>query len=330
VACSPDGQTLLTGCADGHVYLWDLARGSYRKIHALTTPMAAAFSPDGKRFLTAGWDNCVRFWDAATSEPVGRPLPHKAPILSTVLSPDGTRVATGCEDADTAVYVWNLVRGEVLWTLTGHLRKVPALAFSPDSNLLLTGSWDRTARLWDLRTGRPHGEPLCHQDLVQGVAFSPDGMRALTGGDDYTTRLWETATGKPIGLPLRHASKIQAVAFSPDGRLILTGTRDNTARLCEAATGQPLGTPLPHRKEVRAVGFTLDGRHIVTASMDGTACLWQAPAPRPDVLADLTSWLEVYTGLTLGAHGATLSIDAVRFLEALTCVDPGTVGQADN
>ena len=88
---------------------------------------------------------------------------------------------------------------------------------------MLTASYDKTARLWEARTGRPLGIPLEHQDAVLAVAFSPDGRTVLTGSRDKTARLWDARTGKPIGAPLQHQDEVGAVAFSRDGRTVLTG-----------------------------------------------------------------------------------------------------------
>jgi WD40 repeat protein len=158
---------------------------------------------------------------------------------------------------------------------------VVAVAFSPDGRAALTGSYDRTARLWDAATGQPRGEPLRHENWVNAVAFSPDGRAALTGCTDGTARLWDAATGQPRGKPLRHERAVVAVAFSPDGRTILTGSYDRTARLWNAATGQPRGEPLRHQGAVRAVAFSPDGRTALTGSVDWKARLWDTATGKP-------------------------------------------------
>ncbi len=80
-----------------------------------------------------------------------------------------------------------------------HWGLVNSVAFSPDGKTILTGSNDRTARLWDAATGRPIGHPLAIPTAVSSVAFSPDGKTILTGCLDGTARLWDTATGQPVG-----------------------------------------------------------------------------------------------------------------------------------
>ena len=77
--------------------------------------------------------------------------------------------------------------------LSGHKDSVNAVAFSPDGKLVLTGSSDKTARLWEAAGGKPVATLSGLTSVVNAVAFSPDGKLVLTGSADKTARLWETA-----------------------------------------------------------------------------------------------------------------------------------------
>ena len=89
------------------------------------------------------------------------------------------------------------------------------VAFSPDGKTILTGCYDKTARLWDAATGRPLGPPMEHSGRVLTVAFSPDGKTILTGSYDKTARLWDAATSQPIGPPMPHLGHALARGVQP-------------------------------------------------------------------------------------------------------------------
>jgi WD40 repeat protein len=119
--------------------------------------------------------------------------------------------------------------------LTGDTDAVSGVEYSPNGKLLASfssDSLDNTVRLWDVASGKPHGQPLTHIGSVTGVAFSPDGELLASGSDDETVRLWYVASGTPLGQPLEgHTSGVSDVEFSSDGKLLASAGYDGTVQL---------------------------------------------------------------------------------------------------
>ncbi|CCA76159.1 related to WD40-repeat protein (notchless protein) [Serendipita indica DSM 11827] len=169
-------------------------------------------------------------------------------------------------------------------TLRGDQGSIWAVAFSPDGSRIISGSLDKTIRVWDSDTGQALGEPLRgHEHGVTTVGFSPDGSLIVSGSEDKTIRLWEMDTGRPLGEPLRgHEDCVAVVAFSPDSSQIVSGSWDRTIRLWDVETGQPLGEPFQgHESSVNSVAFSPDGSRIASASDDRTIRLWEVASGHP-------------------------------------------------
>ena len=169
---------------------------------------------------------------------------------------------------------------------TGHSSMLGSVAFSADGRRVLTGSWDKTARLWDVESGELIRVFGGHADTVASAVFSPDGRRVLTGSWDKTARLWEAESGRELRRFVGHGNHVTSVAFAPDGGRVLTGSWDGTARLWDAESGQLIraferrGVLVNPIVLVNAVAFAPDGRRILTGENDGTARLWDAESGR--------------------------------------------------
>jgi len=104
----------------------------------------------------------------------------------------------------------------------GHELAVLAVAVSPDSNYVATGSRDKSAKLWELSTGREVRSFLGHQFSVNSLAFSSDGKYLITGNGDQTAKVWEVATGKEILSVHPDKERITDVVFDPKGKFFVT------------------------------------------------------------------------------------------------------------
>ncbi|HUW34007.1 MAG TPA: dockerin type I domain-containing protein, partial [Planctomycetota bacterium] len=141
---------------------------------------------------------------------------------------------------------------------------------------VLTGSYDKSARLWNAATGEQLRTFSGHTTWVLSVAYSPDGTKVLTGSSDCTARLWDAATGAVIRTFTGHTSSVMSVTFSADGTRVFTGSADGTARLWNVATGAPIRSFNGHTDQLTSVAYSPDGTTVLTGSKDKTAKLWDA------------------------------------------------------
>jgi len=221
---------------------------------------------------------------------------HLNGVRSVAFSPDGQRIATG--SSDNTAKVWEAASGKEMLTLKGHsevdggssfgsfvkemltlawsIEGINSVAFSPDGQRIVTGSLDRTAKVWDAASGRELLTLKGHSGVLWSVAFSPDGQPIVTGSGDYTAKVWEAASGKELLTLKGHSGGIMAAAFSPDGQRIVTGSLDQTAKVWETASGRELLTLKGRGATVRSVAFSPDGRRIVTGRREESANVSQA------------------------------------------------------
>jgi WD40 repeat protein len=159
-------------------------------------------------------------------------------------------------------------------TFTGHQHWVQALAVTPNGRYALSGSDDRTLKLWDLTTGQPHLTLTGHAGSVCAVAIFPDGNRAVSGSHDGTMRLWELATGQQLACCTEHEYPVCALAVTPDGRHVLSGSLDGSLKLWNLSSGRPILSFADRWSCVSSLAITPDGDRAISAFFDGTLKLW--------------------------------------------------------
>ena len=153
------------------------------------------------------------------------------------------------------------------------LSGIDSVAFSPNGHLVLTGSLDNSARLWDAETGGQVRSFLGHTSTVLSVTFSPDDRYVLTGSRDHTARLWDVSTGKQVR-SIGHEDEVESVAFSKDGQYLVTTCADTVVRIWDTATGElRRSSPKIGAIPLSAV-FSPDGRYVLAGMNDNIAMLW--------------------------------------------------------
>ena len=164
-----------------------------------------------------------------------------------------------------------------------------AVGISPDSRWLVTGSADKTARLWDLSAKDPAAKPVVlrgHDGKVIAVGISPDSRWLVTGSDGRrTARRWDLMAKDPAVNPIElrdHSMTSLRSGIMPDDHWLVTGNADGIARLLDLRAKIPrLSRWSARPKRVIAVGISPDNHWVVTGSSDSTARLWDLTAKDP-------------------------------------------------
>ena len=222
---APTGTRIASGSADKTVRVWDADTGqpigaaAHRPHRTRCTAWRSA--PTGTRIASGSVDKTVRLWDADTGQPVGQPLTgHTDAVYERGVQPRRARGSSpaastrrcGCGTPTPA----NPSASRSPATPT----RCTAWRSAPTGTRIVSGSDDKTVRLWDADTGQPIGA-AAHRPHRRGVQRGVQPRRArgiASGSADKTVRLWDADTGQPVGQPLTgHTDAVSSVAFSPDG-----------------------------------------------------------------------------------------------------------------
>ncbi len=297
VAFSPDNRLVVTGQGKT-LCLWETGTGAeIRRIDMQKFVNDMRISRDS-RFALIDVIDSNELWDLTTGQQVqlilnpslDKPGEDDNEYIGEPqsFSPNGefvlTMVQVPLNNTPTLFRLFDLGTGREARRFK-HAPNVSAVAFSPDSRFILTGT-ENTARLVDVTTGLEVKRFMGHKTWINAVAFSPGGQFAITASGEFgskkdnTARLWNVSSGKEVRQLKGHLASIVSVAFSPDRRLIATGSEDKTARLWEVETGREVKRFANHSTEVESVTFSPDSRFLITHSGSGgshgqeTARVW--------------------------------------------------------
>ena len=275
VALSDDGARLAWAALEGGVVsLVDATTGETVKELKPAGTLGVAhvgFAPGGHTLVTSG-PRGVDLWDAGSGARAGH-LRVDPQHTEFEFSPQGDRLVTLREQSSAEL--WDMATGARLAGLTGHDAEIDAIAFSRDGRTLVTGSFDRTARIYDAsRTSLVHFW-TSGAELLRGWTVSRDGTRIATIGHDGVVRLFP-ADGQgltpPAGVTLGGAGA-RHVAFSPDGHVLLVGADAPVARMIDAASGAVMHE-LPLDAPLSSLGWSPDGGVVAIGAKDGALHLF--------------------------------------------------------
>ena len=264
---------------------------------------SCAFSPNGSLIATTGKDKTTRLWISKTGTLINT-FPCLGEATCCSFNPPGDSLSAG--DAGGNVYLLELINykddNDVLrkqfqdylvvselgreierdsWARRpalkkGHEAYIVACAISPDGRWIVTGSADKTLKIWDVSTGYDQATLHGHADMVNCCTVSKDGRWIISGSEDRSVRIWDAAEASLAATLQGHPLEVADCDISPDGRWIASACGDMTLRLWDMDSRQELATLAGHTNSLKACAISPDGRWIVSASIDSTLKIWDA------------------------------------------------------
>ena len=195
-------------------------------------------SPDGRHMASGSFDYSAVVWSLPDYREVATLTGHNAALNVVRFSPDGEWLATGGDDS--LVLLWSMAEirsgggAPAPVAIEAHQGKVVGLGFSRDSRLLVSSSWDGTARVWDVDravSGPVPGDALVmtlsgHEGPVNASAFSADGRFLYTAGHDGHIHYWRLRDGTRLRTVIRNGWGINVMHVDEDRGFIAYGTTD--------------------------------------------------------------------------------------------------------
>lgn len=253
----PNGQWLLSASWDGLIILWDLETGERIRLYRDHDDRAlwVRFNRDGSRFISGSQDTHAFVWDTESGEVLMRLEDAEAAVNTIMYNADETLIATGANNPDNTIRIYNAETGRLLHVLEGHRSHVHEVMFHPNGTDLVSTSWDGTVRVWDYARQTELRQFSGHTGHTFGIAITADGTQLLTTAEDTTVRLWDYASGEQLHRFDRHTNWVLEVDLSSDDTFFASAAEDDTARI--------------YRLKANAdelVAFARDTRYIRTLS----------------------------------------------------------------
>lgn len=289
VAYGADANTVVSGSDDRTMIVWDVAKGkpAYTSPEQSQRLEGVAVGSKGRLIATVNAAGEMFVYAPATEKKILLSIPvtdSGQAGYGIAFAGDGVVTCGGDTKAKLtatpAADGSGNATGATVRSYLGHSDKINAVAASPDGKTLVTGSKDKTVRVWEVASGKQTWSFQGHVGWVTAVAIRPDGKQLASGGEDGSVRLWPLAEADEHRAVTDAAAPLWTAAFSPDGKLIAAGGADKTVRVADAngKNGKTLGT---HARAVTAVAFYGPGK-VASAGGDKLVKLWDIAAGTAD------------------------------------------------
>lgn len=206
LSVTPDGRKLVVGSSRKYYGYPDSVDKNFIRVFDIKNKKqlsvrmeyddftAMAISPDGQHYVSGSRDYCIKIRDIVTHKLIKRIESHGY-IHSLAFAPDGKCFVSGHGNSYHMAVLWDS-HGEMIRTLIGHSDVVTSVSISHDNKKIITGSDDKTIKIWDLKDGSEQFTLTGHSNGVRTLVLTPDGKSIISGSVDGTIRLWNIENGQ--------------------------------------------------------------------------------------------------------------------------------------
>jgi len=232
---------------------------------------SVAYSPDGKILASGSEDQTFNLYSTAEYELVASSEERYRPVYALAFTPDQKKLLIGA-----GKFLESFTpSGEYIDREFSRNTDIMSIGISPGSNMVLTGTYNKTFQVNILYPDHQQIDYPGHQKSALAVAFNADATLIASGSLDESIKLWETQPAKNIYTLQGHGGNIMAVTFSRDGEHLASASLDKSARLWRIGDEKSIQTFTGHQKGLTDIVFTPNGHFILTASFDQTIRLWE-------------------------------------------------------
>ncbi|MFN9718451.1 MAG: WD40 repeat domain-containing protein [Planctomycetota bacterium] len=316
VAISSSGTHAAATTESGVLLVWSVPDGALimKRLVMPTAVLDVTFLPDGKRLATLGQDLMIRHWQMIDA---AREVSNDgAPYQVAASSPDGRRFAVaGTANGRPAIVVRDRETGQIVATLPGHEAAITSLAFNAGATRLISGSADKTARVWDLdANGAEVFQQTNHSGPVISVAIADDGQTAFSSAGESVVHHWQVSDGQEIRQIPGAASPVRQTMIR--GGVLLVGSDDGTIRTVEIASGNVLRS-LNHGGTLRLMDATRDGSRLLSVGSDRMVKCWKADDGT--AVWSLAAASQEIVAMSVSPNGSSIgvaSVDGIRVYDS--------------
>lgn len=245
IGWSPDGKHIASSGGDMSGKAWDVqvwnpsSKKLITKNSVSATAQCLVWSPDSKKIVYGDNNTLLHVWNIETGTTFlyqGHTSGYQMYIVDVAWSPDGTYIASACDDR--TVKVWDAHDGKQTFVTHRHANPAPmwAVACSPSGTAIASGDNAASIEVWEARSGKLITSYTGHTREIIALAWSPSSQLIASASNDGTVQVWRATDGQPIWkYPQRQ--KVFDVNWSYDGQFIASCGQDNTVQVWQAPTG---------------------------------------------------------------------------------------------